>query len=207
MRLRVSAIFLAIFGIMLAVGVTHVERFDTSYLVVTQDSVYDFIGMAREKWNSMTRDCDDVALDSGTSDKSKAIENYLNLGLVQSSGRVTVLTTAAQLDWYLVEVEFESLEPALLLLRYEQGKYVWFKDATWSGNPGPWVAGPIIREFIGTKVPSTPKQLLQCFKPRLSHFQAQVWPNPSLKRTLHSVPAFGPSFHSGPIAVPLFRAA
>jgi len=34
-----------------------------------------------------------------------------------------------------------------------------------------------------------------------------VRPNPSLKRTLHSVPAIGPSFHSGPIAVPLFRAA
>jgi len=36
---------------------------------------------------------------------------------------------------------------------------------------------------------------------------ASMRPNPSLKRTLHSVPAFGPSFHSGPIAVPLFRAA
>ena len=30
--------------------------------------------------------------------------------------------------------------------------------------------------------------------------------NQSLNRTLHSVPAFGPPFHSGPNAVPLFRA-
>ena len=30
--------------------------------------------------------------------------------------------------------------------------------------------------------------------------------NPSLNRTLHSVPAFGPPFHSGPNTVPLFRA-
>ena len=30
--------------------------------------------------------------------------------------------------------------------------------------------------------------------------------NQSLNRTLHSVPAFGPPFHSGPNTVPLFRA-
>lgn len=30
--------------------------------------------------------------------------------------------------------------------------------------------------------------------------------NQSLNRTLHSVPAFGPPFHSGPNIVPLFRA-
>ena len=31
-------------------------------------------------------------------------------------------------------------------------------------------------------------------------------PNHSLNRTLHSVPSISPPFHSGPIAVPLFRA-
>ena len=33
-----------------------------------------------------------------------------------------------------------------------------------------------------------------------------VLANPSLNRTLHSVPSISPPFHSGPIAVPLFRA-
>ena len=33
-----------------------------------------------------------------------------------------------------------------------------------------------------------------------------VLANPSLNRTLHSVPAISPPFHFGPIAVPLFRA-
>ena len=33
-----------------------------------------------------------------------------------------------------------------------------------------------------------------------------VLANPSLNRTLHSVPSVSPPFHSGPIAVPLFRA-
>ena len=33
-----------------------------------------------------------------------------------------------------------------------------------------------------------------------------VLANPSLNRTLHSLPSISPPFHSGPIAVPLFRA-
>ena len=33
-----------------------------------------------------------------------------------------------------------------------------------------------------------------------------VLANPSLNRTLHSVPSISPPFHSGPIAAPLFRA-
>jgi hypothetical protein len=33
-----------------------------------------------------------------------------------------------------------------------------------------------------------------------------VLANHSLNRTLHSVPAFGPPFHSVPNTVPLFRA-
>ena len=33
-----------------------------------------------------------------------------------------------------------------------------------------------------------------------------VLANPSLNRTLHSVPSISPPFHSGPITVPLFRA-
>jgi hypothetical protein len=34
----------------------------------------------------------------------------------------------------------------------------------------------------------------------------QLWPNPSVNRTLHGLPAFGPSFHSGPNTAKPFRA-
>ena len=39
-----------------------------------------------------------------------------------------------------------------------------------------------------------------------SHVFFAVLANLSLNRTLHSVPSISPPFHSGPIAVPLFRA-
>jgi hypothetical protein len=36
--------------------------------------------------------------------------------------------------------------------------------------------------------------------------ERQLWPNPSVNRTLHGLPAFGPPFHSGPNTAKPFRA-
>ena len=69
------------------------------------------------------------------------------------------------------------------------------------------------RHQSGVSALAQPFNLWWCLKALKPRWRAlpranylTVLANPSLNRTLHSVPSISPPFHSGPIAVPLFRA-
>lgn len=68
-------------------------------------------------------------------------------------------------QWLLAEVEFDTLLPAVVLLREESGALRVQERAIWSGMTHPWKVGPLIRNYISRQAPDAPAALFACFTP------------------------------------------
>ena len=109
--------------------------------------------------------------------------------------------------------------PAVEILKYEfaskcGARYIESFDAgNMSSDPKVGQSQNQERHHSGVNALASLFNLWWCLKALKPRWRAlpranylTVLANPSLNRTLHSVPAISPPFHSGPIAAPLFRA-
>jgi hypothetical protein len=70
----------------------------------------------------------------------------------------------------LIEVEFDTLLPAVVTLKETQGEWSVVPNAIWSGHTHPWVAAPWIRNYLSKQAPDMPANLLECFTPQSKSF-------------------------------------
>jgi hypothetical protein len=71
--------------------------------------------------------------------------------------------------WLLVEAQFDTLLPSIVLIRDVAGQLQIEPQGIWSGETHPWRAAPLIRNYLAQKVPTAPTALLACFEPQLVH--------------------------------------
>jgi hypothetical protein len=76
-----------------------------------------------------------------------------------------------QSDWAVVELEFDTLQPAVVPVHFQNGVPFIQAKAIWSGLTTPWKSAPFIRHYMGTKLPDIPKDLLNCFEPQSQYFK------------------------------------
>lgn len=163
-RLFASAV---VSGLLCWIAFSHVERFEDSFIVVTDRGAYDPIGQVREWTNPLTRDCSSVSAVAPSSAGSRA----LALALSQAKGQDARLLSASRSgNWYEVEVGFPKLEPAIFLVEARGGKLTVHGAAAWSGSTGPLEPGPVIRKYLARQVPDAPQALPKCFEPTLEQF-------------------------------------
>ena len=73
-------------------------------------------------------------------------------------------------EWFLAEVEFDTLLPAVVVIQTTaQGPRI-VPNAVWSGLTKPWVAGPHIRHYLLKQAPDIAPTLLNCFELRTPSF-------------------------------------
>jgi hypothetical protein len=68
-------------------------------------------------------------------------------------------------QWLLAEVEFATLNPAVVLLTSSQERVSVVEGAIWSGTTAPWHAASLIRRYILGRAPQVPAELISCFNP------------------------------------------
>lgn len=163
-------------SIVLAAGVwfayTHVERYENSYILVTAKHVYDPLGHIKDLFNRLSRDCSHVIVVAPLSQDWLAIRKELSHLKELYETEATPLRIMQEGTWFLAKAEFAALEPAIFALNYEGHTLQVRTNGVWSGAAGPWVPGPLIREYIQSHVPSVPHSLVQCFEPTLEHFKS-----------------------------------
>ena len=171
MRRRIVWATVIVLGFGLAYGLSHVERYESSFIYVTKDRAYDPLGISRDIYNQLSRDCSSVVTLSSQTEDWKTIQSLLS-HLSEPKETPTPLTIMREGNWFLVESDFVQLEPAIFLIEKRNQGLAMSKDAIWSGTPGPWKPGPEIRKFMQAKSPQTPSSLIRCFKPTLAHFSS-----------------------------------
>ncbi len=125
----------------------------------------DAIGMAQEKWVKLTRNCSQVKQLEAKSDSYLAVQKLIQEYSPPSSESAHIIKLLTLQDWYLAEVEFKELLPAVVLMDTDKGQPRMVPHAIWSGETHPWLAAPFIRKYLISKAPQSPRQLLTCFDP------------------------------------------
>lgn len=160
---RQSAL-LALAVVMVSVSLSHLEmeQTDDSWLLRIDGRPVDLAGRVAEVFNWLGRDCRQV--ESLTPDDSRSA---LALKTLQAHSPPDSLSASidglwSQGDWMLAQVRFESLHPALVLLRLEAHAWQVVHAGVWSGSTHPFRPGPFVRRYLERRVPGVPSDLLGC---------------------------------------------
>lgn len=151
-------------------GLSHFERYEHSVIFVTSSTVYDPLGNVQNFYNRMNRNCSAVVEVQRQSKEWLEIQSELSQMEEPYPAKANPLRVMRLGPWYMVESEFADLEPALFLLSRNEDKLHIHMQGTWSGTAAPWTPGPIIREYMQSKIPTAPRALIDCFEPSFGLF-------------------------------------
>ncbi len=70
-----------------------------------------------------------------------------------------------QPGWFILQAEFDQLEPAVVLVRQVGLQAEVLSSGVWSGTTLPWNPAWRIRRFLADRVPQAPALLLACLDP------------------------------------------
>jgi hypothetical protein len=142
-----------------------IERQDGSYFLSFQGKKHDVAGMLLNQTNAMLRQCGDVQTVDIHSTQADSVLNVIRNFSPPDSRQARLLGLQQQGSWLLAEVEFATLNPAVVLLTRAPDRISVVEGAIWSGTTAPWHAASLIRRYIQGRAPQAPAELLSCFNP------------------------------------------
>ena len=139
-------------------------------LLVIDNQPIDFLGAINNQWNRVTRTCSAVTRLSPKDTKYQIAEILIKNYSPPSSQTAAIAAAWSMESWTLVEVEFQDLLPAVVLIQTTDNQTHIVPNAVWSGYTKPWVAAPYIRNYMEQQVSKMPIALIRCFDPQSQSF-------------------------------------
>ena len=134
-------------------------------------SLYDALGWLEDQTNSLTRRCDAVQrLDPQDPSALQALAHIKAFSPPHSHSAQAHQVWRSG-SWWLVEVSFATLNPAMVLLHGSDHSMAIIESALWSGSTLPWRPGPRIRRHLRTGAPAMPVALAACMAPQAAGFE------------------------------------
>ena len=170
MKKNVYLVLLAV--TLLAVISIHVHwtTNENGTLLVIDNKPVDLLGAIHNQWNRVSRTCSAVTRLSPKDTKYQIAETLIRNYSPPSSQTAVVAGAWSMESWTLVEVEFQDLLPAVVLIQATENQTLIVPNAVWSGYTQPWAAAPYIRNYIEQQVPQLPVALTRCFDPQSQSF-------------------------------------
>jgi hypothetical protein len=169
MKPHVALPLLAITAVL--VGLSHVQWLptDNGHLLAIDGRAVDVHGWLADTANRLQRDCTSVQAlneqDALYGQALSAVQAYSPPA--SNSARLKAAWRSG--TWLLVEAQFDTLLPSVVLMRDVAGQLQIEPQGIWSGETHPWRAAPLIRNYLAQQVPTVPPALLACFEPQLVH--------------------------------------
>ena len=147
------------------------KEVDGRTFVATQGRLYDALGWLEDQTNSLTRRCDAVQrLDPQDPSALQALAHIKAFSPPHSHSAQAHQVWRSG-SWWLVEVSFATLNPAMVLLHGSEHSMAIIESALWSGSTLPWRPGPRIRRHLRTGAPAMPVALAACMAPQAAGFE------------------------------------
>jgi hypothetical protein len=142
-----------------------IERQDGAYFLSYQGQKHDVLGVFLNRTNAVLRQCGAVqVLDINGPLAGEALSAVHKFSPPDSQD-AHLLGLLQQGPWLLAELEFSTLNPAVVLLTSSpQGAQI-VDGAVWSGTTAPWQSATLIRRYIQDRAPQAPPALMDCFDP------------------------------------------
>jgi hypothetical protein len=158
----------ALIATLIGVTLSHVEwvKADSGHLLMVDGRPLDPQGWLVNQLNRLQRDCTNVQVlqvqDAQLAPALRVLKEFS-----PPASRTALVSAAwARDDWMLIEVAFDDLLPAVVLMHKVGADWVIAHKGIWSGQTHPWLAAPLIRAYLARQVESAPANLLACFDPR-----------------------------------------
>jgi hypothetical protein len=138
------------------------ERLDGRRLLAVSGQRFDVQGWAAEQALTWRRDCSALAplpMDSPAADRVLAVIRQHSQPDSQSARGLQMRLLG---DWAVAEVTFDTLKPALVVLRLQGGQWRVQDQAVWSGSTAPWNSAHFVRRYLRQQAPDLPQALLDC---------------------------------------------
>jgi hypothetical protein len=166
MKRHVALTLLAITTLGILNAHVDLPRVDGRRFVQAQGELHDPLGWWEDQWTQLTRRCGSVrAVPAGSALERASLDALRGYSPPDSqSARLLQLHSVG--DWLLAELEFETLSPAMVVLRVADGRPQVVERAIWSGDTRPWRPAPLIRRHLAAQAPDLPTALLDCLTPQ-----------------------------------------
>ena len=142
-----------------------IERQDGAYFLSYQGKQHDVLGEFLNQTNAVLRQCGQVHVVDINSPQAKAALSAIKNYSPPDSHLARLLGLQQQDKWLLAELEFSTLNPAVVLLSSDQHPARVVEGAIWSGTTAPWQSANLIRRYIQDRAPQAPPELMNCFDP------------------------------------------
>jgi hypothetical protein len=165
MKRKTAALVLAV--VLIGVVDSHVdwETLDGKGLLNVSGVRFDPMGWGRDKAQATRRDCAWYTRPSADGAIGTAVLRAVSRHSPPDSSRPRWHSALQDGHWLIVEVSFEKLNPAVVLLQREGEQWRLHPKAIWSGSTEPWYPSTRIRDHLRQQAPEAPKGLIACFKP------------------------------------------
>ena len=163
MKKSLALSVLALTSVGLVLNHLALEPMDHSYILNVDGQRWDAGGAVLDAMTRWSRHCEPVQVSSDA--VPTAVLEAIRAHSPPQSHAVKGVQWLSSGTWYLAEVTFPELEPAVIVLKNHHGHLQIQDRGIWSGPVGPWRPGPWIRRYLLTQVPSAPADLLACYEP------------------------------------------
>ena len=160
---RHVAAFVVVLTTLLVID-SHVDwvRLDGRQLLEINGQRWDLRGWASEQMRLVRRDCAPVTTWPADSPTAHAVLSVIQQHSLPDSLSARWLQLLQSGDWGVAEVDFDTLKPALVVLRFQGGRWRVQDQAVWSGSTAPWHSGNFVRRYLRQQAPDLPQALLDC---------------------------------------------
>ena len=141
------------------------EKSDNGVLLLVDGRAVDAQGWLSDRFNRMQRDCREVSQLPPQDERLLAATLALKTHSPPDSETVRITAAWTAGSWMIVEAAFDTLLPAVVLLKQVDSQWTIATQGIWSGQTHPWQAAPLIRSYLAGRVPDAPRPLLACFEP------------------------------------------
>ncbi len=160
---RHVAAFVAALTALLVID-SHVDwvQLDGRQLLEINGQRWDLDGWASEQLLQTRRDCAPVSTWPQDSSTAHAVLSVIQQHSLPDSQSARWLQLKQLGDWSVAEVDFDKLQPTLVVLRLQGGQWRVQDPAVWSGSTAPWHSGDFVRRYLRQQAPDLPQTLLAC---------------------------------------------
>lgn len=158
--------------VLMAVFASHVNWIedDLGYLLTVDERPIDLFGNIKNEVTQATRNCESVVRILPTQHMYLIAQALIDSYSPPDSSQAQIASVLAMDSWLLVEVEFKSLLPAVVLIQNANSLPSIFAEGIWSGYTNPHKSAPFIRNYLHHRAVAAPSELINCFDPQSKSF-------------------------------------
>ena len=167
MKYRASGVVLVAMLVALPLSHLEIQTSDDSWLLRVDGRPVDIAGYVSERYTQFTRECSHVHALLPSDPLSAQALGAIEQHSPPDSLSARMVHVIRKDDWFLVQVNFRSLQDAVVLLSATKEGLEIAMGGVWSGTTHPHRPEPLIRRYLQGRVPAAPADLTECFAYRL----------------------------------------